>query len=122
MAIKVLVADELPEVTDLLQFYLSKNEKYAPILTTNCVDDVIRIVGSERPDLIFIDTLWHGNLRGLDIYTSIKADDHDGTYYPVVIGISASPDFKPLWNNKGVPFLLKPISLGSLRETLESVL
>lgn len=122
MAITVLIADELPEVTDILQYYLSKLGKYSPIQTTNCDQDVPDIVAIQRPDLILMDTLWHGELKGLDIYELIKADNQDGIYYPVVIGMSASVDFKQLWNNKGLPFILKPITEEGLQETLESVL
>ena len=66
MSYKILVADDEPEIRDLLRLYL-ENEQYEVIEAENGAE-ALRLVGEQAPDLVMLDIM----MPQMDGYQALK--------------------------------------------------
>ena len=84
MSYKILIADDEPEIRDLLRLYL-ENEKYEVVEAANGVE-ALRLIDVEKPDLIMLDIMMP-QMDGYQVLKHIREDNN----VPVII-ISAKDE------------------------------
>ncbi|MBR6391062.1 MAG: response regulator, partial [Lachnospiraceae bacterium] len=84
MSYKILVADDEPEIRDLLRLYL-ENEHYEVIEAENGIE-ALRLIDGQKPDMVMLDIMMP-QLDGYQVLKHIREDNN----VPVII-ISAKDE------------------------------
>lgn len=115
MGLIILIAEEEDILAKTIAGKLNNySTQHLIDIETSCEIDFRRIpefVNRYQPHIIFLDTLWQGNLLGPRIYDLLKAHFINDDYDPIIFGMSALLEYKIEWKKRGVPFLLKPNDL-----------
>ena len=69
---KVLVADDEPEILDLLTLTLEDDERYS-VLTARDGAEALRLCREEKPDLVFLDVQMP-KMDGVEVCENIRRD------------------------------------------------
>ncbi len=85
IAKKILVVDNERHIRTLLKQALRKlAEAGVVLITAESGVEALRMIDSERPDLIFLDLMMPG-LHGFDVCRLIKADPHTRHIYVAIL-------------------------------------
>ena len=105
MSYKILIADDEPEIRDLLRLYL-ENEKYEVVEAVNGID-VLRLMDDEKPDLIMLDIM----MPQMDGYQVLKHIREDNNVPVIMISAKDEDSEKILGLNLGADdYIAKPFN------------
>lgn len=105
MSYKILIADDEPEIRDLLRLYL-ENEKYEVVEAVNGID-VLRLMDDEKPDLIMLDIM----MPQMDGYQVLKHIREDNNVPVIIISAKDEDSEKILGLNLGADdYIAKPFN------------
>lgn len=112
--IRTLIVDDVPAVIQLVKKMLSHLPGIEVIDEASQVDDAIKIITSEKPDLIFLDVDLNG-YHSMDLLSYIK-------YNPMIVFITSSSDFAlKAFEINAIDYLVKPIQKDRLMQSLQKV-
>lgn len=117
---KVLVIDDEPEITEIVETFLS--EHGFQVLTENSSNQAITKARNFRPDVILLDIMMPG-VDGYDICQSLK-NDPEFASVPIIFltGKDRSDDMGRSFKSGGDMFIKKPFSCERLLEIVNIVL
>ncbi|MFH1373410.1 MAG: response regulator [bacterium] len=117
---RVLVIDDEPEITEIIQTFLS--ETGYQVLVENNPETALQKVRNFKPDVILLDIMMPG-IDGYDICQQIKADP-DFTATPIIFltGKDRGDDMGRSFKAGGDMFIKKPFSCERLLEIVNIVL
>ncbi len=117
---KVLVVDDEPEITEVIEGYLS--ESGYQVLVENLPENAVKKARRFKPDIILLDIMMPGT-DGYDICKELKADP-ELAYIPVVFltGRDRGDDMGRSFKSGGDMFIKKPFSCERLQEIVNIVL
>ena len=105
MSYKILIADDEPEIRDLLRLYL-ENEQYEVIEAENGVE-ALRLVGAESPDLVMLDIM----MPQMDGYQALKHIRETNNIPVIIISAKDGDSEKILGLNLGADdYISKPFN------------
>ncbi|MBQ9334007.1 MAG: response regulator transcription factor [Lachnospiraceae bacterium] len=105
MSYKILIADDEPEIRDLLRLYL-ENEKYEVVEAANGVE-ALRLIDVEKPDLIMLDIM----MPQMDGYQVLKHIREDNNVPVIIISAKDEDSEKILGLNLGADdYIAKPFN------------
>ncbi len=105
MSYKILIADDEPEIRDLLRLYL-ENEKYEVIEAVNGMD-ALRLMDDEKPDLVMLDIM----MPQMDGYQVLKHIREDNNVPVIIISAKDEDSEKILGLNLGADdYIAKPFN------------
>ncbi len=105
MSYKILIADDEPEIRDLLRLYL-ENEKYEVVEAVNGID-ALRLMDDEKPDLIMLDIM----MPQMDGYQVLKHIREDNNVPVIIISAKDEDSEKILGLNLGADdYIAKPFN------------
>jgi len=113
--LKVLVIEDNPDIKDILD-YILEDEGHEVI---QCADGTsLMVLDSIKPDLILLDELLPGGVRGSSMIEKLKADENTRRI-PVVL-ISAVTNLRSIAAKCGADACLeKPFNIDSLTDLLK---
>lgn len=119
---RIAIVDDDPRIAELMQEFLV-DEGYEVTLC-ECGERTLPAIESLRPDAIVLDVRMAGiNGLGILYLLSIGAATRD---IPVLLCTASSSHEMGAWHDvldqKGIPILYKPFSLGELAETVSALL
>ena len=116
---KVLVIDDEPEITDIVETFLTESG-YA-VEVENSSANALERARETRPDLILLDIMMPG-LDGYDVCQEFKKDP-DLAHVPVIFltGKDRSDDMGRSFKSGGDMFIKKPFSCERLLEIVNIV-
>jgi DNA-binding response OmpR family regulator len=116
---KILVVDDDPEISNLLQLTLESMGHTIRICDNG--RDVIDVIKDFKPDLMILDVM----LPGIDGYsiTTTLSDDKEMSKIPIIV-LSALEPSRSLFTkfNQVAAFLTKPFSADELLENVKNAL
>lgn len=105
MSYKILIADDEPEIRDLLRLYL-ENDKYEVVEAVNGID-ALRLMDDEKPDLIMLDIM----MPQMDGYQVLKHIREDNNVPVIIISAKDEDSEKILGLNLGADdYIAKPFN------------
>ena len=105
MSYKILVADDEPEIRDLLRLYL-ENEQYEVIEAENGAE-ALRLVGEQAPDLVMLDIM----MPQMDGYQALKHIREKNNIPVIIISAKDADSEKILGLNLGADdYISKPFN------------
>ncbi|MBO4899149.1 MAG: response regulator transcription factor [Lachnospiraceae bacterium] len=105
MSYKILVADDEPEIRDLLRLYL-ENEGYEVIEAENGAE-ALRLVGEQAPDLVMLDIM----MPQMDGYQALKHIREKNNIPVIIISAKDADSEKILGLNLGADdYISKPFN------------
>ena len=105
MSYKILIADDEPEIRDLLRLYL-ENEQYEVIEAENGAE-ALRLVGAESPDLVMLDIM----MPQMDGYQALKHIRETNNIPVIIISAKDGDSEKILGLNLGADdYISKPFN------------
>lgn len=105
MSYKILIADDEPEIRDLLRLYL-ENEKHEVIEAANGIE-ALRLIDDEKPDLIMLDIM----MPQMDGYQVLKHIREDNNVPVIIISAKDEDSEKILGLNLGADdYIAKPFN------------
>jgi len=117
---KILVIDDEPEITDIIQAFLT-NAGY-DVKVENSPAHVLELARSFKPDLILLDIMMPF-LDGYEVCAALKSDaDLNGTPVLFLTGKDATDDDGKSFKAGGDLFIKKPFSCERLLQMVRMVL
>jgi len=118
---KVLVVDDEPNIAEVVRLYLEHSD-YEPILLPRG-QDVIRMVQSERPDLVLLDIMLP-DISGYELCESIRRMESPLNQTPIIFLTAKGESIDKLRGfNMGVDdYLVKPFDPNELVARVKAVL
>ncbi len=105
MSYKILVADDEPEIRDLLRLYL-ENENYEVIEAENGIE-ALRLIDGQKPDMVMLDIM----MPQLDGYQVLKHIREDNNVPVIIISAKDEDSEKILGLNLGADdYIAKPFN------------
>ncbi len=105
MSYKILVADDEPEIRDLLRLYL-ENEHYEVIEAENGIE-ALRLIDGQKPDMVMLDIM----MPQLDGYQVLKHIREDNNVPVIIISAKDEDSEKILGLNLGADdYIAKPFN------------
>ena len=105
MSYKILVADDEPEIRDLLRLYL-ENEHYEVTEAENGIE-ALRLIDTEKPDLVMLDIM----MPQMDGYQALKHIREDNNVPVIIISAKDEDSEKILGLNLGADdYVSKPFN------------
>src|SRR5215470_11955549 len=115
---KVLIVDDDPEITDLLQTYLQRQGGFEISSAADGITAMIE-VGRVKPDLLVLDIMIPG-VDGIEVCRRIKADSTNKT---AIITVSGTAEREGEVLAAGADaFMLKPVDLDRLHSEAKRLL
>ncbi len=114
---KILVVDDEPEISMLIQIYLEK-EGY-DVIKAFSGEEAVEVARQERPDLITLDIMME-KMDGFEVLQELK-DRSDTANIPVIILSILSDEYKGI-KLGAVDYLTKPINVDKMSKTISNVL
>ncbi len=117
---KVLVVDDEPEITDIVQTFL--DEAGYQVLVENSPKNAIEVARNFQPDIILLDIMMP-EVDGYDICKGLKEDPQFAST-PIIFltGKDRSDDMGRSFKSGGDMFIKKPFSCERLLEIINIVL
>lgn len=117
---KILVIDDEPEITEIIDTYLSENG--FKVFTVNTPTKAIERAKDIKPDVILLDIMMPG-VDGYDICQNLKQDP-DFSHTPIIFltGKDKADDMGRSFKSGGDMFIKKPFSCERLLEIVTIVL
>ncbi len=120
VAAKVLVIDDEPEITEIIDTFLT--EFGFSVRTLNSSDQTLEVAREFKPELILLDIMMPG-MDGYDVCAELKKDEEFATT-PVIFltGKDRNDDMGRSFKSGGDMFIKKPFSCERLLEIINIVL
>lgn len=83
-------------------------------------EEAIALAINEKPDIILMDIIIHGNMDGIEVAEKILSNVHIPIIY--MTGYSDNETMKRAKKTKPVDYLVKPIDLDRLKHVIASAL
>ena len=117
---KILVVDDEPEITEIIDTYLSENG--FKVLTENTPTKAVEKAKAFKPDIILLDIMMPG-VDGYDICQTLK-NDVEFSHIPIIFltGKDRNDDMGRSFKSGGDMFIKKPFSCERLLEIINIVL
>lgn len=114
MPVKILIADDQPQIRNLVKSMLSE---YL-VLQASSGEEALRVVRESRPDLVIMDILMPG-MDGLTACSQIKADPATAGIPVLVLTIIDHDLNRRFANNLGADgYVTKPFTAEQLRQAV----
>ena len=120
-AYRVLVADDEPEVVDLVEMMLEMEGGY---ITLSAMDGLqtLECIRSERPDLILLDVRMP-KLSGLGVLDHLRSDPTTADIPVIMLSVAATyPDVRTALDRGALAYLAKPFELREMTRLVARVL
>jgi len=118
---KILIVDDLLEVRDLVEVTLRVGDYR--ILQAESGEEAIEIARSERPELIIMDIMMHGEIDGLEATRILKNDPVTKDCKIIILTAKGQETDKIRGYEAGADdYFIKPFSPLDLIEKVEEVL
>lgn len=114
---KILVVDDEPEISMLIQIYLEK-EGYN-VIKAFSGEEAVKVARQEKPDLITLDIMME-KMDGFEVLQELK-DRSDTANIPVIVLSILSDEHKGI-KLGAVDYLTKPINIEKMSKTISNVL
>ena len=117
---EILVVDDDPQITTLLQFRLRKVD-YAPRVVNNG-EDALRAIQEKKPDLVILDVMMPG-MSGYEVCEKIKSDEKTSDI-PVIMltALDMGKDFEKALEKKADWFITKPFETEHVLKRIQYLL
>ena len=117
---EILVVDDDPQITTLLQFILRKDD-YAPRVVNNG-EDALRAIQEKKPDLVILDVMMPG-MSGYEVCEKIKSDEKTSDI-PVIMltALDMGKDFEKALEKKADWFITKPFETEHVLKRIQYLL
>ncbi len=117
---KVLVIDDEPEITDIVQTFL--DEAGYQVIVENSPEKAVEVAKNFEPDIILLDIMMP-NVDGYDICEALKKESRFAST-PIIFltGKDRSDDMGRSFKSGGDMFIKKPFSCQRLLEIINIVL
>jgi two-component system LytT family response regulator len=103
--LKILIVDDEPEARELLKFILQEEAGLEVVGMAGDVDDAVKLLEEERPDLVFLDI----QMPGKDGFQFIEMVSRGG-YEPGIIFVTAFDNYAiQAIRNSVFDYILKPV-------------
>lgn len=113
--LKILIVDDEPEACELLKYTLHGENGLSVVGMAGTVDEGVKILKKERPDLVFLDI----QMPEKDGFHFIEQIHGEG-YYPGIIFVTAYEHYAiKAIRNSVFDYILKPIHRAELLEAIE---
>jgi CheY-like chemotaxis protein len=117
---KILVADDEPEVVDLVRIVLDQ-EGYV-VLSAGDGDKALTTIQTERPDLVLLDVRMP-KMSGLTVLRYLREDPELATIPVIMLSVVTSyPEVRSALQRGAVAYLSKPFELRELVRLVDRVL
>jgi DNA-binding response OmpR family regulator len=117
---KVLICDDEPYILESVSFIV-KEEGYQ-VLTAEDGNEGLRLLRSERPDLVLLDIMMPGK-TGFEVCREVKADTSMcSTYVILLTAMGQDRDMEDGYQSGADEYITKPFSPRSLRRRLHELL
>jgi DNA-binding response OmpR family regulator len=117
---KVLICDDEPYILESVSFIV-REEGYE-VLTAGDAEQALRLLSSERPDLVLLDIMMPGK-SGFDVCRELKANESlCGTYVILLTALGQDRDMEDGYQSGADEYMTKPFSPRSLRRRLHELL
>lgn len=116
----ILIVDDIKDITDSLQRFLSGSEMYT-VLTANSGQEALSLLEENTPDLILTDINMPG-LSGGALVSQLRVDPRFATTPVVFMTGMVTNEEVDIGNGRigGHSYIAKPFNLRKLRDTIES--
>ncbi len=113
--IKCIVVDDEKEARDRFEYLLSKFEEINIIATEGNPDIAIEKIMQQKPDIVFLD-IEMPKKNGFDVVKEVRENNFD----PVFIFVTGYNQYAiKAIKKEAFDYLLKPIDIDELKETIE---
>lgn len=113
--LKILIVDDEPEARELLKYTLHGEEGLKVVGLASHVDEAVKLLKRERPDLVFLDI----QMPEKDGFNFIE-QVHKAGYYPGIIFITAYEHYAiQAIRNSVFDYILKPIHREELMRAID---
>ena len=117
---KVLICDDEPYILESVSFIV-KEEGYE-VLTAEDGNEGLRLLRSERPDLVLLDIMMPGK-TGFEVCREVKADKSMcSTYVILLTAMGQDRDMEDGYQSGADEYITKPFSPRALRRRLHELL
>ena len=117
---KILLVDDHADIRRLIRITLGKS---FDILEAEDGDGALEIVRQQRPDLVVLDIMMPGNLDGLQVLDSIRADPQlAGTRVIMVSARGQARDYDEGMQRGATAYFVKPFSPLQLANAIKEAL
>jgi two-component system alkaline phosphatase synthesis response regulator PhoP len=118
---RVLVADDEPEVVDLVEMMLEMEGGYS---TLSALDGLqtLECIRAERPDLVLLDVRMP-RLSGLAVLDRLRVDPITADIPVIMLSVAATyPDVRTALERGAIAYLAKPFELREMTRLIAQVL
>ena len=121
MSLKILVADDEPNIVISLE-YLLKREGYT-VRVARDGQEALDAIASELPDLVLLDVMMPGRLNGLETLSAIREDAGiSETLVMIVTARRQEGDLRNAHRHGADAYLAKPFAPTELRQVVRDML
>jgi len=118
---KVLIVDDDPEIVELLEEVLGRDQRYE-IKTASSGYDAGMLTEQFRPDLILLDYMLPDVNGNIVCQTIRRNPEFAGTKIIIVSGVVKEDEIEQLLKSGAEDFIRKPFSIDELTEKIATVL
>ena len=120
MSYKILVADDEPEIRDLLRLYL-ENEHYEVIEAENGIE-ALRLIDEQKPDMVMLDIMMP-QMNGYDFLKVFNEKGWDKKVPVIVVTASDDEETCEKCRELGIKFFIrKPYTFKEASGVIESAI
>ena len=118
---RVLIADDEPEVVDLVQMMLELEGGYTTLSAADGIE-TLDCIRANRPDLILLDVRMP-KISGLAVLDRLRADPATA-HIPVIMlsVVTTYPDVRMALERGAIAYLAKPFELRAMTQLIADVL
>jgi CheY-like chemotaxis protein len=117
---RILVADDEPEVVNLVQMVLELDGH--AILSSGDGQETLTVAQAQRPDLILLDVRMP-KMSGLDVLNGLQADPHTADIPVIMLSVVTTyPEVRTALQQGAVAYLSKPFEIREMSRLVARVL
>jgi len=120
MATSILIADDEPDIREVLELTLQDGEW--TLLFATSADEVLAMAQEQKPTILLLDVVMPGR-SGWDICEALKRDPATSQIYVVMLSCLSNPAHKRKAFQSGADaYITKPFRPSELRRDMETIL